>query len=47
VACPDASSHLIHGVFFAIGEMLDMKKIPDLFIALLAVLLLVVMAFVI
>ncbi len=32
-------SHLIHGGFFAIGEMSDMDKITDLFIALGVVLL--------
>ncbi len=37
------ASHLIHGVFFAIGEMLDMNKVTDLFIALAAVLLVVAM----
>ena len=41
-------SHLIHGVFFAIGEMLDMNKITDFFIALGAlILVVVVVAFVI
>jgi len=41
-----SDSHLIHGVFFAIEEMLDMNKITDLFIALGAVLLVgVVVAF--
>ncbi len=34
-------SHLIHGVFFAIGEMLGMNKITDFFIALGGVLLVV------
>ena len=34
-------SHLIHGVSFAIGEMLDMNKITDFFIALGGVLLVV------
>ena len=34
-------SHLIHGVFFAIGEMLDMNNITDFFIALGGVLLIV------
>ncbi len=44
----DARSHLIHGVFFAIGEMLGMNKITDFFIALGAVLLVVfVMTFVV
>ncbi len=33
--------HLIHGVFFAIGEMLDMNKITDFFIAFGGVLLVV------
>jgi beta-lactamase regulating signal transducer with metallopeptidase domain len=49
-ASPSVSSvsHLIHGVIFAIGEMLDMNKITDIFIALGAVLLVVVVvAFVI
>ncbi len=32
-------SHLIHGVFFAIGEMLDMSTITGFFIAPGAVLL--------
>ncbi len=41
------AGHLIHGVSFAIGEMLDMNKITDLFIVLLAVFLFVVVAFVI
>ena len=41
-------SHLIYGVFFAIGEMLDMNKITDFFIVLGAMLLVVVVvAFVI
>jgi len=34
-------SHLIHGVFFAIGEMLGMNKITGFFIALGGVLLVV------
>ena len=39
--CGMRDSHLIHGVFFAIGEMLGMNKITDFFIALGGVLLVV------
>jgi hypothetical protein len=44
--CPGVSSvsHLIHGQFFVIGEMLDMNKRTELFITFGALLLVFVVA---